>query len=145
MHAFRHKWSIRKGQQKQTFILTHSTVINNTQSLSSYTVTHACAFYTYICITRHTSRCICKTHACSQTHVAASLQACLGAYVVGVGMGRVGAAVWMRHHGFGVDTSEACHPVRPSQALSGSVQVKIHTGNKCVAAHSMGKPHTVWH
>lgn len=42
--------------------------------------------------------------------------------VVLAGKGRVGAVVWMRHHGFGVDTSEACHPVRPSPALSGSDQ-----------------------
>lgn len=50
-------------------------------------------------------------------------------------MGRAGAAVWMRHHGFGVDTSEACHPVRPSPALSGSVQGIIHMGDeyKCCA------------
>lgn len=37
-------------------------------------------------------------------------------------MGRVGAAVSMRHRGFGVDTSEACRPVRPSPALSGSAR-----------------------
>lgn len=37
-------------------------------------------------------------------------------------MGRVGAAVSTRHHGFGVDTSEACRPVRPSPALSGSAR-----------------------
>lgn len=67
-----------------------------------------------------------QTRACCQTHVAASLQARLCACVVGAGTERLGAAGWMKHRGFGVDTSEACHPVRPSQALSGSVQVKFH-------------------
>lgn len=36
----------------------------------------------------------------------------------------------MRHHGFGVDTSEACRPVRLSPALSGSAHViKPHSNS----------------
>lgn len=46
-------------------------------------------------------------------------------------MGRAGAVVWMRHHEFGGDTSEACHPVRPSLAPPGPVQVTNHTVNMC--------------
>lgn len=41
----------------------------------------------------------------------------------GAGKGKVGVTEWTRHHVFGVDTSEACHPVRPSPVQSGSVQV----------------------
>lgn len=65
----------------------------------------------------------------SRTYAAASCQGRPCVRVVVGGTGRAGAAVWMKDRGFGVDTSEACRPVRPSPALSGSAQIRKHSRN----------------
>lgn len=65
----------------------------------------------------------------SRTYVVASCQGRLCVRVVVGGMGRAGAVVWMKHRGFGVDTSEACHPVKPSPTQSGSAQIRNHSRN----------------
>lgn len=55
------------------------------------------------------------------TYAAASCPERRCASAAGGGTARVGAAGWTTRRGFGADTSEACRPVRPSPARSGSV------------------------
>lgn len=63
----------------------------------------------------------------SLIYVAASCQGHPCVCVVLGETGRAGAAVWMKRRGFGVDTSEACLPVRPSPTLLGSAQIRNHS------------------
>lgn len=115
MHTSRHKCSVREaktdvyiGTDMYTFRLIENLLLYS----GSCTLTHR-ETYTIRRPLRPPT---------SPTYVAASLQGSLCVRVAGAGMGRRGAAGWMRHHGFGVDTSEACRPARPSPALSGSDQ-----------------------
>lgn len=65
----------------------------------------------------------------NQTYAAASCQGRPCARVAVGGTGRAGVEVWMKHRGFGGDTSEACRPVRPSPTLSASAHIRNHSRN----------------
>lgn len=89
---------------------------------------------------RHISRCKCRARgvktteltyvaSLNRTYAAASCQGRPCARVAAGGTGRAGGEGWMKHRGFGGDTSEACRPVRPSPTRSGSAHIRNHSRN----------------